>query len=209
MNAIETRYNGYRFRSRLEARWAVFFDAMKWAWRYEAETYNVPGIGWYLPDFVLESGPIGLYEVKPVLPTEGEMQRAGAVHATILAGEPFATPSDSWPLNGVFSYIALKPDGKYWDAVVFCECRYCSKEWWMGPSAYHEFLIPGANDWRDCSEHAFGRCPCNDKEDDLAMSTFLLAAYKLARSARFEKGETFESVVDVGLEAYRTCRKLA
>ena len=23
---IETKYNGYRFRSRLEARWAVFFD---------------------------------------------------------------------------------------------------------------------------------------------------------------------------------------
>ena len=25
---IETVYNGYRFRSRLEARWAVFFDAL-------------------------------------------------------------------------------------------------------------------------------------------------------------------------------------
>lgn len=25
---IETHYNGYRFRSRLEARWAVFFDAL-------------------------------------------------------------------------------------------------------------------------------------------------------------------------------------
>lgn len=28
MKAIETRYKGYRFRSRLEARWAVFFDAL-------------------------------------------------------------------------------------------------------------------------------------------------------------------------------------
>ena len=26
--AIETRYAGHRFRSRLEARWAVFFDAL-------------------------------------------------------------------------------------------------------------------------------------------------------------------------------------
>ena len=25
---IETQYHGYRFRSRLEARWAVFFDVM-------------------------------------------------------------------------------------------------------------------------------------------------------------------------------------
>ncbi len=28
IKAIETRYKGYRFRSRLEARWAVFFDAL-------------------------------------------------------------------------------------------------------------------------------------------------------------------------------------
>ena len=28
IKAIETVYNGYRFRSRLEARWAVFFDAL-------------------------------------------------------------------------------------------------------------------------------------------------------------------------------------
>ena len=27
IKAIETYYKGYRFRSRLEARWAVFFDA--------------------------------------------------------------------------------------------------------------------------------------------------------------------------------------
>ena len=26
IKAIETIYNGYKFRSRLEARWAVFFD---------------------------------------------------------------------------------------------------------------------------------------------------------------------------------------
>jgi hypothetical protein len=29
IKAIETRYKGYRFRSRLEARWSVFFDAME------------------------------------------------------------------------------------------------------------------------------------------------------------------------------------
>lgn len=34
---IETRYAGCRFRSRLEARWAVFFDALKIEWEYEPE----------------------------------------------------------------------------------------------------------------------------------------------------------------------------
>lgn len=50
---IPTRYAGCHFRSRLEARWAVFFDALQIAWRYEPEGF----IGWYgeayLPDFYL------------------------------------------------------------------------------------------------------------------------------------------------------------
>lgn len=48
---IETEYNGYRFRSRLEARWAVYFDALGIKYEYEPEGFEVlPGI-WYLPDF--------------------------------------------------------------------------------------------------------------------------------------------------------------
>jgi hypothetical protein len=59
--AIETNYKGYRFRSRLEARWAVFFDAMRIEWMYEPEGFesrNGEGdIVRYLPDFYLpESG---------------------------------------------------------------------------------------------------------------------------------------------------------
>jgi len=50
--AIETEYKGYLFRSRLEARWAVFFDAIGVEWRYETEGYEV-GEHRYLPDFWL------------------------------------------------------------------------------------------------------------------------------------------------------------
>lgn len=49
---IETVYNGYRFRSRLEARWAVFFDAMGIEYQYEPEGFNIGG-RYYLPDFYL------------------------------------------------------------------------------------------------------------------------------------------------------------
>ncbi len=49
---IETVYKGYRFRSRLEARWAVFFDAARIKWEYEPEGYDCGGIK-YLPDFYL------------------------------------------------------------------------------------------------------------------------------------------------------------
>lgn len=52
MPAIETKYNGYRFRSRLEAKWAVFLDAMGIDYDYEREGYTLNGL-WYLPDFWL------------------------------------------------------------------------------------------------------------------------------------------------------------
>jgi len=48
---IETIYNGYRFRSRLEARWAVFFDAIGLKYEYEKEGYELQTLGYYLPDF--------------------------------------------------------------------------------------------------------------------------------------------------------------
>ena len=58
MKAIETVYKGYRFRSRLEARWAVFFDALEIKWQYEPEGFEkVEEEGSepvrYLPDFYL------------------------------------------------------------------------------------------------------------------------------------------------------------
>lgn len=52
IKAIETQYNGYRFRSRLEARWAVVFDTLGVQYQYEPEGYDLDGI-WYLPDFYL------------------------------------------------------------------------------------------------------------------------------------------------------------
>lgn len=53
IKAIETVYNGYRFRSRLEARWAVFFDTLGIEYQYEPEGFDLGEAGWYLPDFWL------------------------------------------------------------------------------------------------------------------------------------------------------------
>lgn len=50
---IETIYNGYRFRSRLEARWAVFFDALHIKYEYEPEGFKLRDGSYYLPDFYL------------------------------------------------------------------------------------------------------------------------------------------------------------
>jgi hypothetical protein len=51
IKAIETVYNGYRFRSRLEARWAVFFDTLGVKYEYEPEGFELPDGERYLPDF--------------------------------------------------------------------------------------------------------------------------------------------------------------
>lgn len=53
IQAIQTEYAGHLFRSRLEARWAVFFDSMKIEWRYEAQGYEDGTGARYLPDFHL------------------------------------------------------------------------------------------------------------------------------------------------------------
>lgn len=51
---IETIYNGYRFRSRLEARWAVFFDEANIKYEYEVNGFENKETGEkYLPDFYL------------------------------------------------------------------------------------------------------------------------------------------------------------
>lgn len=50
---IETVYNGYRFRSRLEARWAVFFDTAGIPYQYEPEGFVLEDGTHYLPDFYL------------------------------------------------------------------------------------------------------------------------------------------------------------
>lgn len=58
---MPTEYAGVMFRSRLEAKWAAFFDLAKWSWTYEP--FDLAG---YIPDFIVETSrkPL-LVEVKP------------------------------------------------------------------------------------------------------------------------------------------------
>jgi hypothetical protein len=68
LTPIETVYKGYKFRSRLEARWAVFFEEMGLDWSYEVEGFNLPSGARYLPDFLVKGHKNGwdyYYEIKP------------------------------------------------------------------------------------------------------------------------------------------------
>lgn len=64
IKAIPTTYQGVRFRSRLEARWAAFFDLLGFRWNYEPYDLNR-----WAPDFELKTRGGGrvLVEVKPFL----------------------------------------------------------------------------------------------------------------------------------------------
>lgn len=67
---IPTEYNGYVFRSRLESRWAKFFDIFSIPYEYEQEGFQ-QGDKMYLPDFYLPTTWLrnfkcGVYiEIKP------------------------------------------------------------------------------------------------------------------------------------------------
>jgi hypothetical protein len=82
MRAIPTIYRGVKFRSRLEARWAEFFDMIGVGWEFEPEGYTLADGSLYLPDFWLAHircrGKEGglFFEVKPSSPTEGERHKA-------------------------------------------------------------------------------------------------------------------------------------
>lgn len=74
MDSIDTYYGGVMFRSRLEARWALFFDLVGVGWKYEKGSYETGqrysvGNGrtlpeQYTPDFVLHRRA-HVVEIKP------------------------------------------------------------------------------------------------------------------------------------------------
>ena len=58
----ETIYNGIKFRSILEARWACFFDLCNWKYKYEPFEINGK-----LPDFILYCNNNSTYKMKQVI----------------------------------------------------------------------------------------------------------------------------------------------
>lgn len=53
IKSIQTKFDGRFFRSRLEARWAVFFKYLAIEYAYEPEGYILPDGSQYLIDFLL------------------------------------------------------------------------------------------------------------------------------------------------------------
>ncbi len=133
MKALETVYKGYRFRSRLEARWAVFFDAMGIAYEYEKQGYDLDELGWYLPDFWLRDGEVWV-EIKPA----GDQEHS-KMAAAISKGKRLAEYTDSkflllagnpYPGEYTAHYHAASrmPPWEVWSGEL-AVCRKCAGLW--------------------------------------------------------------------------------
>jgi hypothetical protein len=73
--AIPTRIEDIDFRSRLEARWAVFLASAGYDFRYEFKTFKGPGF-YYTPDFwVNVDGNLLILEIKPAGYVSSEWDR--------------------------------------------------------------------------------------------------------------------------------------
>jgi hypothetical protein len=201
MKAIETRYKGYRFRSRLEARWAVFFDALCVRWEYEPEGFELGDGIRYLPDFKLTScdGVVCWCEIKPHGVTSDKKFDAFKAelwsayrsdcdefaYTAFLNGDPlehffesgdghcYVCPRCALP-------IANKPDYRYSDPDVSIVCTPC------------DFNTPGGGD--NEVEHG-ALADCVPHKGWLIVSHWdrfvgrIRSAATAARGARFEHGE--------------------
>lgn len=109
MIARETIYNGVLYRSRLEARWAIFFDVIGIPFHYEPKQF-MTSEGFYLPDFYLPSLRMWV-EIKPATqhgPTPEEILKMRDVADTEgRVGFIFCGFPDS--KNGWINYVIFVP----------------------------------------------------------------------------------------------------
>jgi len=140
IKAIETTYQGYKFRSRLEARWAVFFDAMNWEWQYEKEGFILPS-GWYLPDFWIET--INMWaevKPKPLEKIEKKLVRELAIESF-----PVLCLDTPEPIN--LPYSGYTRDGEL--------CEFCLTNYHDYPHKEHRLFAAPANYecwWQDTED---------------------------------------------------------
>lgn len=203
IKAIETRYAGCRFRSRLEARWAVFFDTLGIKWEYEPEGYETPG-GLYLPDFRISLNKRrAFFEVKPELDKRSIDPRWKHVASTgtdlyVTFGLPYMTSKsfgmDGFPESDILGgFICFWPTGAYSALQFFCVCPHCEAVdiRWAGDILL-DTLAPESNSFDFAVDRVYETICCGRRIRSpryFGDNPNILAAYTAARSARFEHGE--------------------
>jgi len=180
---IQTEYKGYKFRSRLEARWAVFFDACGLSWEYEPEGYDLGDGLYYLPDFLLH-GYMFRYGLEGDLYVEVKGCMSSEDRKKI---NYFSWGNEDHILNPIL-VVGSIPDGR--DAWDMADQAFSK---WNEDGAFYSFenidgdyygCFPGINE--EGRFELFGADSTYLNEMDRKKTE---NAYKLARQARFEHGE--------------------
>lgn len=193
MKAIETEYKGYRFRSRLEARWALFFDICGLRWEYEPEGFVLDNGQYYLPDFLLHGvdGRCGNAGGDLYVEVKGRMTEEDADKIYSFCGWGKLEIGVETPIL----VLAGIPDGdSIRDIEVFCERWGYSgfPEVKGGPYPFnfetidgdHFVAHPGIN--KNGHFELFGDDSSYMEDRDDAAT---LNAFRIARQARFEHGQ--------------------
>lgn len=176
IKAIETSYAGCRFRSRLEARWAVFFDTLGVRWLYEHEGFELPS-GRYLPDFWLPDFKM-FVEVKPdnhgFDPRHDELVDQSGAALAVVSSFPDPRLVSATGFVGGWLFIA---NNQPYSAPVR-SAGYC---WSLCPKCMGAgFSFEGGR----INEAHLRRDRCTGKL--VGNHPRILKAYQAARSARFE-----------------------
>lgn len=196
LRAIETEYKGYRFSSRLEARWAVFFDACGVKWEYEPEGFILPNGQQYLPDFLLHDvtfNHAGCTEGNDLyVEVKGRMTEEDAEK---IKGFAFPFEDEDWDYAMINPLLVVGsiPDG---DTIRDLEDAVFEEGFGPAPFGVSVFnfetvdgdyfgAMPGVG--KDGKFQLFG-ADSNYTYDMNKGATE--RAYRLARQARFEFGET-------------------
>lgn len=196
LRAIETEYKGYRFRSRLEARWAVFFDACGVKWEYEPEGYDLGNGIYYLPDFLLHGVTIdhASYERNCDIYVEvkGEMNDRDAEKINRFFSAGYSEENDWGVSRSAVLVVGSIPDGGTADEIID-SMRDAAYDDYRGWPNYYNFetvdgdyfaAYPGVD--RNGTFSLFGDdCSYLCRMDRRATER----AYRAARQARFEFGE--------------------
>jgi hypothetical protein len=199
---IETRYAGYRFRSRLEARWAVFFDRLSIEWRYEPEGFQMSTGVKYLPDFYLPVQDLWV-EVKAVMSHSDLVKILRAARElpirepaslgprlVILAGIP---GPDEYERAGLRSGVAMHSTLSVLDDYIVWGRSFFSPSKWLVPFDRPIHWFPN---WSESglneatSEKYRGEMTRQASTRLIEADAATLEAYEAARHARFEYGES-------------------
>lgn len=183
IRAIETEYAGYRFRSRLEARWAVFFDALKVEYQYEAEGFDLGGGLWYLPDFWLPELDCWL-EIKGQEPTGEEREKCERL--AVGSEKPvYVFVGDPWLNIARHCFVRTDTESAV-DQSCFEPNMLGSGLWqydWQGEGGYYQ----GWSVWGWWQNRAQIICLVEGEDYRASRDPRIMDAYAAARSARFEK----------------------